>query len=122
MGEQGQDAIAFFAADVEETRALSLSTSSAQIPDVDGPLPPGRYMLLLRDTDVSDWTWIKFGKFVTGGTITATVGPGADKLPLSRQAIIGFEINITPGRNDRIAAINESGGGTLYMIRISRSL
>jgi len=122
MAEQGQDAIAFFAASVEETRALTLSASSAQIPDNDGALPPGRYLLLLRDTEVSSWTWIQFGPFVKGGTVTATVGAGVDKLPLSRQAIIGFEVNINAGENDRIAAINESGGGTLYMIRISRSL
>lgn len=122
MAEQGQDAIAFFAADVEETRALTLSTSSNQVSDVDGALPPGRYLLLLRDVGVSDWTWIQFGRFVKGGTVTATVGPGVNKLPLSRQSMIGFEINIVSGENDRIAAINESGGGTLYMIRISRSL
>jgi hypothetical protein len=120
MAEQGQDAVAFFAASVEETRELSLSTSSAQISDINGALQPGRYLLLLRDTDVSGWTWIKFGKFVKGGTLTATVGPGVTTLPLSRAAIIGFEVNINAGENDRIAAVNEVGGGTLYMIRISR--
>ena len=115
---QGQDDIAFFAAYIEETRELSISTGSTQTSDDDGPLTPGRWLIQVRDT--TNYVWIKVGKYEKGIPLVATAGAAQKQFPLSLSGLIAIELNVREGDGDRIAAITEAGGGTLYLSRVSR--
>lgn len=117
--QRGDDAIYFYAANLGRTTALAVSVVSAQTPDSEGALPPGRYLLHLGD-DVASTTivWVTAGPFTKGGTLTAVAA--VPLFPMSTARIVTIEINVRKGDNDRIAAIASAGAGTLFVTQVSR--
>lgn len=118
---RGDDAIAFYAADLGETRALAATTSGDQTTDVDGALVPGRYLIqIVNVSDSAAIVWIHAGAFEKGKPITLAAGPGRRRAPLSTQSVVAIETNVLKGDSDRIGAITTVGTATVYVTRISR--
>ena len=119
-GARAGDEVGFFAAAIEVTRSLSLSTTSVQLTDAQGPLAPGRYVIQLRPASSAEiWCWVHAGPFIKGDVITATTGEGRNRFPLSNAGLIAIEFHVRRDVNDRIAAVLESGSGTLYISKVS---
>lgn len=118
---RGDDDIAFFAAAIEETRLIAASPASASFPDADGALVPGRYLIQILGASASSVVvWIQMGKFEKGVPLTASVGPGLKRVPLSPSGIIAIEVNVVKEDNDRIAVVTAGGTASVYITRISR--
>lgn len=117
---RGDHDIAFYEAAIEETHRLDVTATYSQLPDVDGPLRPGRYLIQLfnpsNDTAVC---WVHVGKFEKAVSLAGTAGPGVRRVPLSKQAIIAIETHVLVGHSDRIGAIMSAGTGTLFVTRVS---
>lgn len=124
MSAYPNDVRMFYAADLGPTRDLPLTAAgSAQIPDVDGALEPGRYLVqVFADAGGKpvDRCWLKFGKFVAGETLTATAAPPS--YIVDPDGAYVFEIVIRGGYNDRLAGLVEAAGAdhTVYLTRIDR--
>lgn len=118
--QRGDDSIAFFAATLGRTSALSVTDAGEQISDADGPLAPGRYLLHVANVSAPTVViWVATGAFESGGSIAVTTT--VPFFPMSPATILAIELNIVKGHNDRIAAIATAGGtGTLYITQISR--
>jgi len=112
MAARGDDLLDFYRRDLGRATVLALSAVSAQTP---APLPPGRYLLILRAA-AGSWAWLRAERHVVGGTVTAVV---ADGFPLSPDAVQSFEFNVRRGHNDRIAGITEAGNATLYIVPLA---
>jgi len=113
MAARGDDLLDFYRRDPDKAIVLALTNVSAQIP---APLPPGRYLLILRAV-AGVWAWFRAEPFVATGTVTVVAAQG---IPLSPDAMQTIEINVRKGHNDRIAAITEAGVGTLYIVPLAR--
>jgi hypothetical protein len=124
MGEaqRGVDALAFYAADLGLTRAISCSIASAQLPDKDGALVPGRYVLHISDVvPTSKKIWVRTGKFEKGSALSITAG--IPWFPMQLGGIVAFEFNVLKDYSDQVAAIMAGPGNPsaiLYVTRISR--
>lgn len=117
---RGDDVIAYYASTIGFTRALGVSAISAQVPDEQGPLEPGRWLLQLLDRQsAATRAWLAFGPFRRGEPLVAVVGP--PYFPMSGRGLIALEFNVRRGDNDRVAAVAENGTATLYLTRLSRS-
>jgi hypothetical protein len=122
MSARGDDLMMFYAADLGISRKLNITNAaSAQIADADGALAPGRYLVQVFATAGGkpvDRCWLRFGKFETGGTITATTD--VPSFPVDPDGVFVFELNVRPGYNDRLAGIVAAAGAahTVYVTRI----
>lgn len=122
MGARGDDLMAFYAADLGITRKLEITNAaSAQITDADGAIEPGRYLiqvLLGTGGKPTARCWLRFGKFVAAGTITATIA--VPSFPVDPEGVYVFELNVRQGYNDRFAGIVAAAGAahTVYFTRI----
>jgi hypothetical protein len=118
---RGDDATAFYAADLGETRALAASTIINQNTDVQGAFTPGRYLIqALGMNNPNTLVWIIVGAFVAGSPLTGSAVPGLRRFPLSARGMVAIETNILKGDSDRIAVITSVGTATVYVSRISR--
>lgn len=118
MGARGDDLLDFYRSDLGNARILALTNVSAQTPDAAGPLPPGRYILLIRAV-AGQWAWVRTEPFVKTATVTAAVNTG---FPLSPDGLLAVEFNVRKGHNDRIAGILEAAGSaTLYILPLAKS-
>jgi hypothetical protein len=117
-----EDDNAFFAASLGATRKLSVSTTPSQLPDADGPLPPGRYLVHVVDYQPPGKTrvWWRVGKFEKGDTLP--IAAGVPYFPFRVDGIGAMEINVREGFDDRIAAVTDTGTATLFITRISRDI
>lgn len=117
---RGDHDIAFYQADIGETRALLVTIAGEELVEEEGPLTPGRYLLQFFQTSgaPSAICWVHVGAWAEGD-ISPTAGSGPQRIPLSAQSIIGVEYHVIEGYNDRVAAIMTVGAGTLYMTRVS---
>lgn len=117
----GEDDIAFFAADIGYTRLLDLTTTIAFPPDAEGPLPPFRYLVQVLDMSAGATCWVHFTKFEkTDQPVVATPGAAGDqRIPL--KALAAFEVNVRKGYNDRIGALVSTGTGKIAITAVSRS-
>ena len=118
--QRGDDAIYFFAASLGLTRRLVVTDIPAQLPDEDGALVPGRYLLHIAElsANAKQITWVRTGKFGT----TVPVAADVPAFPMSLASIMAVELNVRKGANDQIAAVNDLLGTTtnLYITQISR--
>ena len=116
---RGDDDIAFFQADIGETRLLAaISGSATQLPTAGGALPPGRY--LIQATDISDagaLVWVGVGAF--GTTISLTAAAGHRRIPLSSGAILAIETNVRKGDSDQIAVRTSAGTANVFISLVS---
>jgi hypothetical protein len=118
---RGDDAIAFYAADIGETRELAVTAAGIQSPDAEGALTKGRWLIQAYDFSTPNVVvWISSGPFVKGSPLTLTTGPGARRVPLSPRTLVAIETNVVKGASDRIGAITTAGTVTLWLTRISR--
>lgn len=112
------DDIAFYAAALGLTRALSLTPVAAQIADADGALPAGRYMLHLGDvSDDSAVVWVRTVKWNKDVDYAVPTAPPA--FPMRPSRIMAIEFNVREGVNDQVAAIVTAGTATLYVTKLS---
>lgn len=119
---RGDHDIAFYEADIGETRVLNVSTAFTETADEDGPLIPGRYLVQLMDSAPTNLKcWVHVGPFEAGETLGGVAAPGRRRIPLSRQAAVAVELNVQTGHNDRIGGITSAGSATLYVTRVSTS-
>ena len=122
--QRGVDALAFYAADLGRTRAISCSIAPAQLSDPDGPLVPGRYLLHISDVDPANKKiWVRTGKFEKG--VTLPIIAGVPWFPMQLGGIVAFEFNALKGYSDQVAAIMPGPGNPsaiLYITRISRDV
>jgi hypothetical protein len=119
QGVRGEDLAAFFAAELGRTRKLALTVASAQTPDTEGALPPGRYLLQIADlSSASAKVFIRARPFVAGDTVTAVAD--APDFPLHLAGLVAIEFHVRKGYNDRIAAILTAGTGNLFITEVSR--
>ncbi len=117
--QRGDDALAFYAANLGPTRALFASIAPVQLSDNDGALPPRRYLLHIADIDPPNLKiWIKTGPFQKGVLLGVTAS--IPNFPMSLIGVQALEINVRKGDNDQIAVVMSSGTGTLYITEISR--
>lgn len=117
---RGDDVIAYYAGTLGFTRALDVGPTSTMIPDAEGALEPGRYLVQLLDCSASGMkAWLAFGAFARAGTVVAAAGP--PHFPLGPRGLIALEFNVRKGDNDRVAVIGDGGTARLYLTRISRS-
>lgn len=117
--QRGDDALYFYAADLGPTRALAVNAVAGQLPDVDGPLVPGRYLLHVVDQAPGRVvTWVRTGKFEKG--VNLDISAGVPWFPLRADGMVALEVHVRKGHNDRIAAITDTGSSTLYITRVSR--
>lgn len=115
---RGDDDIAFFAATLGRTIGIACSAVAAQIPDEEGALPAGRYLLHIADvTPKVAKLWVATGKFEEAVAIAVAAAP--PHFPMHLAGIVALELNVRRGFNDRIAAIMSVGTGTLYITKIS---
>jgi hypothetical protein len=119
VAHNGDDDIAFFAADLGETRELSATTTGAQTTDTDGALEPGRYLIQIVDATAGAIVWIIRGRFERGAPLSLSAGPGPARIPLSTQALVAIETHVREGDSDRIGAITNTGVATVYLTRVS---
>jgi len=117
----GEDDIAFFAADIGHTYVLSLSTGLTTLPAALGALVPGRYLIQVGGLSAGAIAWVHFDKFQdTPPNIPSPIGEGPQRIPLLQTAVIAIETHALKGYSDRLSAIVTSGAATLYATRISR--
>jgi len=117
--QRGDDALAFYAANLGRTRAIACSTVAAQLLDDDGALLPVRHILHLGYLSPRTSTiWIATGKFERGKALSVSAAP--PYFPMTPGRIVALELNVRKGDNDQIAAIMASGSGILYITEISR--
>lgn len=117
--QRGDEAHAYFAAELGPTRKIDVTDVAAQLPSVEGALPEGRYLIFVDELSApgKHTVWVRVGKF--GDTIPVTVG--VPNFPLSRSGMMGIEFNARKNHSDQIAAITESGKtATLYITKVSR--
>lgn len=118
---RADDDIAFYAADLGPTRRLSVSTTPAQLPDEDGPLLPGRYVLFVDDMDASfTKAWVRLGAFIKGAVLP--VQADVPWFPLSATGLVFIEFHVREKVNDRVAAVTGAGTANLYISLISRDV
>lgn len=116
-GSIPSDQIAYYAADLGETRVLAVTTASSALTE---QLAPGRYLLQLIPSDDTAVTWVCAGAWDPTTPKTATAAAGKQRVPLSGKTIVTFEYNVRRGYNDALAAIASAGTANLYVTRISR--
>lgn len=117
---RGDDDIAFYAADIGETRALSAAAGSpTQFSGSSGPLAPGRYLIQAVNLSVpSAEVWIGFGKF--GEAVDLAAVPGRRRIPLvPGGGLLAVETHVRKGDSDQIAAITSAGTATVYVTLVS---
>ena len=118
---RGDDDLAFYAADIGETRLVSADAlSNQQTTDADGALVPGRWLVQVFPTDSAAKVWVGFGKFVAAVVLSSPVGPGKQRIPCSGKTIIAFETNVLKGYSDRAVARTTVGTAEVYLTLISR--
>ena len=118
---RGDDAIAFYAADIGDTLELAASTVLAQTSDLQGPLKPGRYLIqAINWSDTTVVVWVTVGAWEKGSSLTLTATAGRRRVPLSSGGVVAFETNILKGDSDRLAVITNTGSATVYVTRVSR--
>ncbi len=117
--QRGIDAQAFYAAALGRTRKLACSSIAAQLSDIDGALPPMRYLLHVADISPTNRTiWVATGEFIKGKALP--IADDVPYFPMSLSGVVAIEINVLKGSNDQIAAIMTGGNGILYITEISR--
>jgi len=111
------DDLAFFAADLGETKVIAASNVAAQLSTVQGKLPAGRYLVHIADlSDPNAKVWIRLGKF--GDTVP--VAAAVPSFPMSLSTIAAIEYTAREGHSDQIAAVTSAGTANVYVTRVSR--
>jgi hypothetical protein len=118
--QRGDDALYYFAANLGRTRKLVVSIAAIQLPDADGPLTPGRYLIHVDDFSPpgKQKIWVRMGKFEKGKTLA--VAADVPHFPMSLTGIMGIEVHVRKGDNDRLAAISSEGSAAVYITQVSR--
>ena len=120
---RADDDIAFYAADLGFTHGIALTTSPGQIPDVDGALVPGRWLLHVANVPSKATVWIKMGKFEKGSVLDVVAA--VPNFPMSPAGIMALEVNVREGVNDQVVALVAGTGNptaNLYITLISRDV
>jgi hypothetical protein len=122
--QRGDDALAFYAADLGRTREIPCSIVAAQLLDKDGPLKPGRYLLHISDVNpTSKKVWVRTGKFEKGTALP--ISASTPWFPMQLGGIMAIEFNVRKGHSDQVAAIMAGPGAptaVLYITAISRDV
>jgi len=121
---RGDHDIAFYEAAIENTFTLNAIVGAlTEAPtDLDGPLPPGRYLIqLVGASDAAVIAWVHVGKFVAGTPLAPAnpVAAGTKRIPLSPSSIIAIETHALQGYSDRIAVQSVGGTVTVHITRVS---
>lgn len=118
-GARADDVIAFYAAELGITRKLACGVASAQLPDSEGALSPGRYLLQIADLSApTAKVYVRGRPYIAAGTVTAVAS--VPDFPLHLSGLVAFEFNVRKGYNDRIAAITTAGTANLFITLVSR--
>jgi len=122
QAHHGDDDLAFYHADIGETRGPLQANAVApvQFADVLGPLSPGRYLIQVTDLGGSgrQFVWVGMGAY--GSTIPLTASAGLQRFPFSSGGLIALEVNVRRGYNDQVAAITTSSTADVYVSKVSR--
>ena len=119
----GTHDIAFYEADIGGTFVISASTTLANAPsDVEGALPPGRYLVqAISFSDATATCWLHVGRFESGTPLVPgnDIAAGTQRFPLHGDAMPAIEFNVLTGHNDRVAVVTSAGTATVYLSRVS---
>lgn len=117
----GEDDIAFFAADVGYTYVMALSTALTTLPAALGALVPGRYLIQIGGLSAGAVAWVHFDKFQDDPpNIVTPTGAGPQRVPIMSSSVVAIETHAVKGYSDRLSAILTSGSAVLYATRVSR--
>ena len=117
----GDDDIAFYAADVGYTYVLPLTTGLSTLPAVDGALVPGRYLVQVGGLTTGAIAWVHFDAYQDDPpAISNPTGAGRQRVPLMATGLIAIETHAVAKYSNRISGIVTSGTATLYVTRVSR--
>ena len=110
------DAVAFYAADIGETRLIAAGAASVAVA---GRLPPGRWLVQVKPSDATAITWLQVGKYNASTALVATAGVGPKKIPVG-PAILALEFVVRENYNDALAAICSAGTADVWLTLVSR--
>lgn len=117
----GEDDIAFFAADIGHTYVLPLTTGLTTLPAALGALVPGRYLIQVGGLSAGAVAWLHFDKYQDDPpNIPTPIGAGPQRIPILLSAVIAIETHAVKGYSDRLSGILTTGTATLYATRVSR--
>ena len=117
----GDDDIAFFAADVGYTYVLPLTTDLTTLPAALGALVPGRYLVQVGGLNTGAIAWIHFDAYQDDPpAINTPTGAGKQRVPLMPTGLIAIETHAVKKYSDRISGIVTTGTATFYVTRVSR--
>lgn len=118
----GEDDIAFFAADIGFTYVLPLTTTLSVMPSADGALVAGRYLVQVVGLTTGAIAWLHFDHYQKDvpPDPSPLTGQGPQRVPLSAAAIIAIETHVKKGYSDRLCGLVTSGTATLYATLVSR--
>lgn len=124
MSGNSTDERLFFRAGIGASIRLGLDGSSRQIPDVNGAIPPGKYVV--QFLGLTAIAWVRSAPFVKGETITAAVPAGLaagatdtpNEFPVDAAISTSFLLHVRSGINDRLAVILSAGTATMVMTQL----